>query len=103
LEQSEDVSFKKNFDGICNVCSKQFLNLPELMKHKKREHIEVVNMCSKKGECKFPQCWYKHEEKDRNQDFQKIPKEDKPPERILLQDWMKKIETKMEELKSKLN
>ena len=73
------------------------------MKHKKNEHIEVVKTCTKMEKCTFLQCWFRHEEKESKQDFQRSFKANKPPEGMLMQEWMKTIETQLKELRTKNN
>ena len=49
----------------CKLCGKAFLNLPDLMKHKKANHIQTVQVC-KNGMCIYGKnCWFKHEGSER--------------------------------------
>ena len=58
--------------------SKCFKNMNELMKHRKRKHIELCKPCLPKGDkCRFEenpdQCWFIHK------DFQLVRKKSAPP------------------------
>ena len=49
----------------CSFCDKAFHVLPELLKHRKKEHTDLVAPCRNilKGACKFgiSKCWFNHE------------------------------------------
>ena len=50
----------------CKLCEKSFVNLHELMKHKKIIHMRKVQVCKNinNGRCMYGKqnCWFKHEE-----------------------------------------
>ena len=48
----------------CRICGENFESKPNLMKHRKAEHIKTVAYCKKKasGECFFSDtCWWNHD------------------------------------------
>ena len=49
----------------CSFCDKAFHVLPELLKHRKKEHTDLVAPCRNilKGACKFgiSKCWFNHD------------------------------------------
>lgn len=52
---------------ICRICGETFLSIGLFMKHKKSEHIENVNFCTKykEGNCTYSEkCWFIHEHED---------------------------------------
>ena len=52
----------------CRICSKTFQDKRNFMHHRKSNHIEVVAFCQNEneGKCIFSsdKCWWKHKEKD---------------------------------------
>ena len=54
----------------CNKCDKEFGNKPEFMRHKKQEHRQSVPACvnETQGTCVFGEekCWFRHNNKDGN-------------------------------------
>ena len=62
----------------CFACKSSFKTINDLMKHRKREHIELCKPCSpKEGNCCFEnepeRCWFIH------QDFHQLGKKEAPP------------------------
>ena len=50
----------------CRICGQTFKTKPELMNHRKMEHIKTVALCKniiQQGECSFSnkKCWWNHE------------------------------------------
>ena len=50
---------------MCYSCKETFININELMTHRKKKHIEMVKPCDpKQGTCRFEKepekCWFKH-------------------------------------------
>ena len=54
----------------CYSCQEEFKSLGNMMEHRKENHPEVVQPCSKAatGECQKEKCWYMHSE-IKNPDF----------------------------------
>ena len=54
----------------CNKCDTEFENKPEFMRHKKQEHRQSVPACVNEthGTCVFGEekCWFRHNNKDEN-------------------------------------
>ena len=78
----------------CFMCNKVFRAIPELMIHKKNNHVNIVKKCEGflQNRCRFKStsCWYIHEDEVDDQQkvnakendesvFQKAPKIMKPP------------------------
>ena len=80
----------------CFICDKTFNTKSEMMKHRKRDHKQIVKVCEKFKEqlCRYKSdsCWYSHEEEvDKNESgkeervnnsqsvFQKSSQDLKPP------------------------
>ena len=73
---------------ICFICGKSFQNKNEMMRHRKREHIEIVKPCFQfsQNKCRFKDelCWYKHNEENKKNDnmeadFQEVSEDLDPP------------------------
>ena len=73
-----NVNTKRNLDAhtweihdesiACNFCENMFENKRDLMKHKKEEHTEKVDICWQYlgGKCEFEEekCWFLHKDKN---------------------------------------
>ena len=97
---------KTNIGDIqCFICSQTFNNKTEMMIHRKKNHVSIVQTCSKfkEGICKFQDefCWFMHtaaeevnshdnseeviddqddeKNKEMNSDFQEVLTNPKPP------------------------
>ena len=56
-----------NFE--CSICDQQFNTQSELMKHRKREHGNLIKTCNNAKACLLKkECWYKHEEFEKKED-----------------------------------
>ena len=69
---------QSNESFTCFSCKENFKTINELMRHRKREHIELCKPCSpKEGSCRFEndpdRCWFLHE------DFQQRGNKQAPP------------------------
>ena len=69
----------------CFVCGKIFESKPEMMKHRKKEHSQVIMPCKQFQikKCRFQdeRCWFKHEvENVHNDDAPKSMDEENPME-----------------------
>ena len=88
-------------DVECYICKNKFKTKRERMLHRLDMHLEKVMPCRNSENCQFTNCWYRHQNKgigkDRqtedepetivvkenvtnNENFQKAPVEQKPPE-----------------------
>ena len=99
------------FEGLdvrqCFICSKTFDKKSDMMSHRKKTHLSIIQVCSKfqEGNCRFRRefCWYKHDvedteedtpessedtvfekdeyenDKEMDSDFQKVTKKSRPP------------------------
>ena len=72
----------------CFICAKSFENKNEMMKHRKREHFDIVKPCFQYSQntCRFKDilCWFKHEEENKNSDnmnvdFREVSEDLDPP------------------------
>ena len=63
---------KPTEDTQCFFCGKTFTGKNELMKHRKREHVNIVKECDKyrEGKCGFENefCWFLHNMKTAKND-----------------------------------
>ena len=69
----------------CFVCGKTFESKPEMMKHRKKMHSQVIMPCTQFqiNKCRFQdeRCWFKHEvESDQTDDSPKPMEEENPME-----------------------
>ena len=107
LRKHVKSSGHKNHDDLsekCFSCNLVCLNFEDLMEHRKRSHLSIINKCRyfKEGNCKFENnCWYSHDLSDNTNnvgaqspkplDFQK-EKESIPPDMELnLTDLVQRI------------
>ena len=83
---------KTEKDHSCYICGETFIDKNIMMKHRKKEHGNVVKECSEfiKNNCRFQEaaCWFKHSiitiregvtESNNEQVFQKASENIKPP------------------------
>ena len=83
---------KTELHHSCYICGETFIDKNLMMKHRKKEHGNVVKECSEfiKNNCRFqePACWFKHSiititdgvtEFNSEQVFQKASENIKPP------------------------
>ena len=97
---------ESNIDEIinCFICNRTFESKTEMMKHRKREHIEVIRPCRlyQNKSCRFVNdaCWFKHVIED---EVINHPKENHEEERMATHQVFRKVSENLEPpLKSKL-
>ena len=55
-------------DFTCSICDEKFKTQKVLMKHRKKEHGNLIEKCKNSDTCSFKkECWYKHEETSDNE------------------------------------
>ena len=78
----------------CHICNNIFTSRANMMSHRKREHKDLVKICSQfqNDNCRFKSesCWFEHEEKNHEQkenvgpeqDFQEVSENLEPPIKV---------------------
>ena len=56
------LHMQRNENFKCNICKEDFQSKSNFMKHRKTQHISMVQFCKSKKECVFKSaCWFRHE------------------------------------------
>ena len=63
-------SEKRNYENECYLCNQNFRSKGEMMKHRKKNHSNIVRDCIKYAinSCSFQEdfCWFRHSDNDDN-------------------------------------
>ena len=99
---------RENASGVmCFICSEVFETRSEMMKHRKTNHANIVQQCSKfvEGNCQFQEkfCWFKHFEEIHEENDDGMEEEEEVENQSVFQNARKNPKHPLRTRKENLN